>query len=114
MEKQRRKELIQEFKDRKKELGIISFKCKQTGEVFLGISTDIKADFNSNKMKLNTGTHPNKKLLKLWQEYGSEGFELSIEKTLDYEDPTKDYTTQLEDIRQEMMSKDESIQKIWR
>lgn len=54
---QRKKELIEEWKNRRPEMGVISFRCKATGETFLGISKDTKADFNSNSFKLSTGKH---------------------------------------------------------
>ena len=38
----RRKELLETYKNRYPEMGVISYLWKETGEVFLGISEDIK------------------------------------------------------------------------
>ena len=55
MDTKRKKELLQQWKNRRPEMGVISFRCKKTGESFLGISKDTKADFNSNRFKLSGG-----------------------------------------------------------
>ena len=52
MDKRRKKELLEMYKNRHPEMGVISYHCKETDDVFLGISTDTKADFNSINMKL--------------------------------------------------------------
>lgn len=76
MDKIRKKELLEAYKHRHPEMGVISYRCKVTGEVFLGISKDTKSDFNSTNMKLAANRHPNKRLQELWNKFGSEGFEL--------------------------------------
>ena len=55
MDTKKKKELLQQWKNRRPEMGVISFRCKKTGESFLGISKDTKADFNSNRFKLSGG-----------------------------------------------------------
>lgn len=55
MDTKRKKELLQQWKNRRPEMGVISFRCKKTGESFLGISKDTKADFNSNRFQLSGG-----------------------------------------------------------
>ena len=50
---QRKKQLLGEYKNRKPEMGIISFRCAATEETFLYISKDTKADINSNRFKLS-------------------------------------------------------------
>jgi len=111
---QRKKELIAEYKNRKPEMGVISFRCQATDESFLGISKDTKADFNSNSAKLGANCHPNKRLQELWNEYGRNGFELGVVKSLEYEDPNENYTAKLEKLREECLSQDKLAKKIWR
>jgi len=114
MDKKRKKELLEEYKHRRPEMGVISFRCKETGEAFLGISKDTNADFNSISMKLTAKLHPNKRLQELWDKYGSEGFELSVVKVLKYDDPTEDYTAKLEGLREECLAADPKAGRIWR
>ena len=104
MDAKKRKELINEWKNRHPDMGVISFKCKATGEVFLDISKDMKADYNSIRFKLSLGGHPNKHLQSLWTQYGEDSFEYAILKVLKYDDPQKDYTDKLLALRSECLS----------
>ncbi|NLH59404.1 MAG: GIY-YIG nuclease family protein [Clostridiales bacterium] len=114
MDKSKKKELKQAYKDRHPEMGVISYRCIETSESFLGISRDTKADFNSTNMKLKAKIHPNRRLQDLWNKYGLEGFDLSVVKTLKYEDPELDYTKKLEDLREKCLAQDPNARKIWR
>lgn len=114
MEINRRKELLELYKNRRSEMGVISYRCKETGEVFLGISTDTKASFNSTNMKLSINWHPNKRLQELWNQYGEEGFELSVVKVLKYDDPHEDHTEKLEQMLEQCLAADPHARRIWR
>ncbi|WP_099468701.1 GIY-YIG nuclease family protein [Konateibacter massiliensis] len=114
METNRRKQLLEEYKNRHPEMGIISYRCKATGESFLGISKDTRADFNSANTKLGMNYHPNKRLQELWNKYGQEGFELSVIRTLKYENPADDYTAELEKLRGQCLEADSHATKMWR
>lgn len=114
MDIKRKKELLEAYKNRHPEMGVISYRCIETGEVFLGISTDTKADFNSTNMKLAGNWHPNKHLLELWNRYGPEGFELSVIKVLKYDNPHEDHTVELERLREQCLAADPNARKIWR
>ena len=114
MDKAKRKAMVAEWKLRRPEMGVISIYCKGTGESFLGISKDTKADFNSNRVKLSTGTHPNKRLLALWRQYGEDGFDWTVLEVLDYEDPNDDHTIELEALREKYLTADEKAVKLWR
>lgn len=114
MDTKRKKELLQQWKNRHPEMGVISFRCKKTGESFLGISKDTKADFNSNRFQLTIGMHPNKRLTELWNQFGEEGFELSVVKILKYENPDDDQTDELEKLRKQCFITDTKARKIWK
>ncbi len=70
MDIKRKKELLESYKNRHPEMGVISYCCKKTGQVFLGISKDTKTAFNSINTKLAANWHPNKQLQELWNKYG--------------------------------------------
>jgi hypothetical protein len=114
MDIKRKKELLEAFKNRHPEMGVISYRCKENGEVFLGISKDTKADFNSTNFKLAANLHPNKQLQELWNEYGPEVFELSVIKVLKYDDPHEDHTVELESLREQCLAADPKARRIWR
>lgn len=114
MDTKRRKELIEIYKNRRAEIGVISYRCKENDEVFLGISKDTKSDFNSTNLKLSSNLHPNKRLQELWNKYGEEGFELTLAKELKYEDPHEDHTEELEKLRELCLTANPKARKIWR
>lgn len=114
MDKAQRKALVEEWKNRRPEMGVISLRCKATGEIFLGISKETKADFNSTRAKLSSGTHPNKRLAELWNQYGEAGFEFSVPALLEYEDPLEDHTRDLEALRDRLLEADKKAVKIWK
>ena len=114
MDIKRKKQLLEEYKNRRPEMGVISFRCMATNESFLGISKDTKADFNSTSTKLAANYHPNKRLQELWNQYGMENFELSVMKALKYENPTDDHTAELEALREQCLAQDKQARRIWR
>lgn len=114
MDIKRKRELIEIYKNRHPEMGVISYRCRETGELFLGISKDTSSDFNSTNMKLTANLHPNKRLQELWGKYGAEGFELSVIKVLKYDDPHEDHTAELEKLREQCFAENPNARRIWR
>ena len=114
MDMRRKKELLEAYKNRMPEMGVFSYKCKNTGDSFLGISKDTRADFNSDNAKLTMNMHPNRQLQELWNEYGREGFEISVIKLLKYDDPNEDHTEELEKLREECLASDSKARRIWK
>jgi len=113
MDINRRKQLLEEYKNRRPEMGVIAFRCKETGENFLGISKDIRAGFNGIRVRLESKFHLDKVLQDRWNRYGKEGFEEAVVKTLDYEDPLEDHTGDLEKLLEECLAADPRAQKIY-
>lgn len=103
MEKDKRKEMIQEYRDRKPEMGIIAIRCNKTDDIFYGMSTDTRADYNGNRFKLNLNSHPNKQLQKLWNEHGEDSFDISLAEELEYDDPHADYKDDLIEMLQSLL-----------
>lgn len=114
MDAKRKKELLWEYKNRKPDMGIISYRCKMTGEAFLGISKDIRADFNSTNMMLSVNYHPNRRLTELWKQYGEEGFEISVIRQFEYDNPHEDHTEELEKLREECFAADRNAGRLWK
>ena len=90
MDIKRKKELLKEWKNRRPEMGV-----KPTGDLFLGISKDTRAEFNSNRFKLSVKLHSNKQLQELWDRYGENEFEYSVLEVLKYENLEDDQTENL-------------------
>lgn len=114
MATERKKQLAEEYKNRMPEMGVISFRCIATNQVFLGVSKDTRADFNSLRFKLTAGGYPNKQLQTLWKQYGESGFEITVAKALKYENPHDDHSEELEKLREQCMLENPQAEKIWR
>lgn len=109
----RKKELLEEYKHRKPPMGVIALTCLATGEAFLGASRDTQADFNSICFKLTAGGFPNRRLQQLWNQYGRQGFTLTVLETLEHKEDQDD-AARLEQLRQACLDKDPKASKIWR
>ena len=112
--KERRKELLTAYKNRKPDMGVISMKCTATGESFLGISKDTRTAFNGIIVRLNSGYHPNRRLLELWKQYGQDGFECAVLQLLEYDDPHEDHTDDLQALCDLCLAEDPKAVRIWR
>ena len=98
MDRKRKKELLAAYKERHPEMGVISFRCRATGDVFLTTASDTAAKFNRICFQLSAGQYPDRRLQELWTQYERNGFELQTVKCLDYEDPAEDHTEELETL----------------
>ena len=114
MDSSRKKQLIEEYRNRKPEMGIIALHCLATDELFLSISKDIPASFNSLKAKLAFNSHPNKRIIELWNNYSPDNFNFYIEKKLKYDDPQKDQTKNLEKLLAETLKENKGAVLIWK
>ncbi len=114
MNTDRRKELIEAYRNRRPEMGVVSLRCVATDDVFLGVARDTKAEFNSLQAKLNGGQHPNKRLQGLWNEHGKEGFEYSVLQTLEYDDPAEVDAEDLDELRELCLAENPQASKIWK
>ena len=85
MDKERKKELLQQFKEMKPEMGVYMFKSINTNTVYLGCDKNIKATINGDRFKLNSNNHRCKKLQKDWNENKEENFEIKVVEVLPYD-----------------------------
>lgn len=117
MDSQRKRELKEEYRNTRPPMGVLSFRCTPTNESFLLASRNIPGDTNGVAFKLNSGYHPNRHLLELWQRYGEESFEVEVLETLDYRDESDDpadYKDELDQLRDLCLEKDEHATLLWK
>lgn len=93
----RRKELIEQFKQMKPDMGIFWIRSKQSNKFFLETSQNLKGKMNSIRFQLDAGAHPNQELQSEWKKLGEDHFHFEILETLKYDkDETKtDYSEEL-------------------
>lgn len=108
----KRKKLLEEYKMRKPEIGIIGIKCRVTGDIFLGITNDTSVGFNRHKFQLEASMHPNKELDRLWKKYGKDEFEFLVVDTLEYDDTPDEHMEELEMLLEESLEKIEGAKRL--
>jgi len=97
-----KKELKEQYKQMKPDMGIIMFKCKASQKAYLVCSKNIKGDINSLTFQLNLGSYNIcNNLQNDWKKYGENGFEITVLELLQYDkDELKtDYSNDLKLLR---------------
>jgi len=98
----RRKELIEQYKRMKPDMGIFRVRLKDGGKCLLETSHNLKGKMNSTRFQLELGSHPNKELQRDWNRFGPDRFEFEVLELLPYsKDESKtDYTEELAILKQ--------------
>lgn len=109
-DRNRRKELVEMYKQMKPDMGIFIIRPKTGNQYFVDTSQDLKGRINRVKFQLEAGNHPNQELQQAWNKYGPDHFTIEILEKLKYDkDESKtDYTEELEILR---MVWEEKLQK---
>ena len=99
---QSRKEMIRNYRERRKPAGVFQIKNIANGKVLLGSSLNLEGPLNSHRFMLTTGSHRNKALQNEWNAYGEKNFVFEILETVKVtDDPNfnlNDELTLLEEI----------------
>ena len=69
-----RKELKEEYKQKKYQMGVFQIKNKVNGKIFISSSIDLQAIWHSQKLQLDFGNHSNYELQNDWNKYGADNF----------------------------------------
>lgn len=101
LDKQRKKQLQQQYMQMKPDMGIFVIRNKQTGKSHLVTSQNLKGKMNSIRFQLNFGNYPAKELQQDWTTLGENQFEVEILEKLKYDkDESKtDYGEELDILR---------------
>jgi GIY-YIG catalytic domain len=80
------KELTQEYKLIKPQMGVFQVKNEQNGKIFIGSSTDLRAIWNRFKVQLNFNSHRDKAMQADWNELGESHFSFTILAEIEHRD----------------------------
>ena len=94
IDKKRRNELLEQYKQIKTYIGIIQIKNNVNGKIFIDTCSNLKNRWFTLKWNLDMGRHPNSKLQKDWNELGQDAFA--------YEVLEKKEADKVDDIRWEL------------
>jgi len=98
-----RKELREEYKQKKYKIGVFQIKNTINNKIFVGSSQDLEAIWHAQKLQLDFGIHSNSELQKDWKEFGPENFKYEIiEEIKQTDDKPHDYTKEIK-VLEEMM-----------
>lgn len=78
MSKERRRELVREYKEQKQSAGVYVVRCAATNEVWASASPNLEKQQNSTWFQLKLGGHPNKALQAAWGAHGEDAFSFEI------------------------------------
>lgn len=93
----RKKELKEQYKQMKTDMGIFIVQNKVNNKYLLVTSQNLHGMINRVSFQLNLGSYPNKELQDDWKEIGEKNFDIKILEYLDYDkDELKtDYSEEL-------------------
>ena len=101
MDKHDRKELIQEYREAVKPMGVYRVYNSESGHGVLGTSRDLPSILNRHRAQLSMGGHPDKALQQEWDEVGADVFVFEVLDTLEPgDDPGYDPTDDLQELRE--------------
>ena len=94
-----RKELKEQYKQRKNKMGVFQIKNTHNNKIFIGSNLDLNAIWNRQKMQLKLESHPNKDHQEDWKEYGEESFIYEILAELKQDDKKEiNYKRELKEL----------------
>ena len=73
-----RKDLIREYKETPRPMGVFQIRNLKNEKVFVGSSINLDGIFNRHRFALNAGSFLSQKLQKDWNEAGAENFAFEI------------------------------------
>lgn len=93
MDNERKRELREQYKNRRPETGVIGVRCGS--RLWIAPSRDVTADRNSTLFQLDMGSFPNRELQKAYSKDPARA-EYIVLKRLDLKDPAEDVTDDLQ------------------
>lgn len=109
MDAERKKELKEEYKNYRPDMGLFVIRHIATGKAYLEATNNIKGKINSDVFQLNMQTFiANRTLNEDWKRYGKAAFEVVILEKLEYDEDDqgdKDYSDELEMLYEEWRRK---------
>lgn len=81
----RRKELVQQYMEKKTVAGVYQIKNIRNDKVWIDSTLNVNT-INGKRFMLNFGSHPNKQLQEDWKQYGEDSFVIELLEPLKMED----------------------------
>lgn len=101
MDKDRRRELLEEYRKIKTSMGVIQIRNNKNNKVYIDSYPNLKNKWLTIKAQLDMGSHPNSQLQKDWRDIGAVAFT--------YEVLEEKETDEIADVRWEL----KQMEKRW-
>ena len=88
MDKQSRRDLLRDYKEKKTAGGVYAVRCAPSGEVWVGGSRNIDPQRNSIWFSLKQGAHMNRAMQAAWKAHGEDAFAYEVLERIEAEDMT--------------------------
>jgi hypothetical protein len=88
MDKQSRRQLVRDFKEKKAPLGVFAIRCAATGEAWIGASKNLEAQERSIRFGLRLGSYVNKPIQAAWNAHGEAAMSFEVLEAIDEPDLT--------------------------
>jgi hypothetical protein len=85
MDKQSRRQVVRDYKERKVSMGIFAVRCAVTGQAWVGQSRNLEQQQNGIWFSLRQGGHPNPTLRAAWAAHGEAAFAFEVLETIEDE-----------------------------
>ena len=100
MDRERRKQLQEEYRQMRPEMGVFLFECLATGSIYLGYDQNLNGTLNSIQFQLRNNSYfINRKIQAEWTKYGAEQFRIEVLETLEYDEKNPDKLDYREDLK---------------
>lgn len=113
----RKRELKEQYKAMRPEMGVFVFRCVPTGKNYVGWTHDLKGTLNSLRFQLELGSCREKALQEAWRVYGGAAFCVDVLEKLPYDkdDETKtDYSEEFTLLCRLWQEKLPDHEEVWR
>jgi len=88
MDKQARRDLARDYKEKAPDAGVYALECAATGQVWVAGARNLSGQENRHLFGLRTGGHMNREMQAAWAAHGGAAFSFRVLETLDTEDMT--------------------------
>ncbi|GKU75928.1 DUF2087 domain-containing protein [Paenibacillus sp. L3-i20] len=120
-DKATRKELIADYQERARIMGVYQIVNNSNGRIYIGGSTNMDGLWNKEKFMLELGSHTNKKLQKDWKQFGADQFTFLVLETVkndgtiryDYKDVFDENGKELGDVAKRYKRDVETLKEHW-
>ena len=85
--KARRAELVAQYQEQKRSMGVYQIKNEENGRIYIGSSTNLQSAWNKEQLTLSLGSHINKQLQQDWKDFGEQKFSFLILETVHFDQP---------------------------